>query len=86
MGSDFDRHVGTRQGEQAADIQQITHDLNNQVMVIQGNASLLRMKAAEWPEICELAEQILSASQRATLLTKQLTEKMPRAVPSARQI
>ena len=75
MGSDLDRHMDVRQAKPLTEIEQIVHDLNNQVMVIQGNASLLQMKTAELPEIHELAEQILLASQRAAALTKQLVVK-----------
>ena len=82
MGSDLDSHVGFHKAEPLTEVEQITHDLNNQIMVIQGNAALLRMKTAEWPEIHELAEQILMASQRAAALTRELVDKS-RAVGSA---
>lgn len=83
MSSDLDSHAEFPQSEQLTDLEQITHDLNNQIMVIQGNASLLRMHAAESPELCELAEQIISASQRAAALTKQLSAMTSRPVGSA---
>ena len=84
MDSDSDSNVGYRLPE-VTEIEQIVHDLNNQVMVIQGNASLLKMKASEGSEIGELAEQILSASQRAASLTKQLTDRTSHPVGGARQ-
>jgi len=83
MGGDLDSHVDLGSDEPLTDFEQIAHDLNNHVMVIQGNASLLRMKTAELPEIHELAEQILIASQRAAALTKQLVDKS-HAVGSAK--
>jgi len=83
MSSDLDTHVNPAGAEPSSDIEQITHDLNNQVMVIQGNASLLRMKTAEWPQIHELAEQILAASQQAAALTKELTAKALRPMGAA---
>ncbi len=79
--SDANTHTGD-DGRESATVGQIAHDLNNQVMVIQGNASLMKMKSAEWPEMLDMTEQILAASQRAADLIRQLQQISAAAVES----
>jgi two-component system, cell cycle sensor histidine kinase and response regulator CckA len=50
----------------------IAHDFNNLLMVIQGYADLLTERLAEGDPLRRNAEQIQTASQRATSLTRQL--------------
>lgn len=50
----------------------IAHDFNNLLMVIQGYADLLAERLAENDPLRRNAEQIQTASQRATSLTRQL--------------
>ena len=50
----------------------IAHDFNNLLMVIQGYADLMTERLAEGDPLRRNAEQIQTASQRATSLTRQL--------------
>ena len=50
----------------------IAHDFNNLLMVIQGYADLMTERLAEGDPLRRSAEQIQTASQRATSLTRQL--------------
>jgi two-component system cell cycle sensor histidine kinase/response regulator CckA len=50
----------------------IAHDFNNLLMVIQGYADLMAERLAEGDPLRRNAEQIQTASQRATSLTRQL--------------
>ena len=79
MSSDANTHA-EEQGRGGVDVGQITHDLNNKIMVIQGNASLMKMKSREWPEMLDMADQILAASQRAAELIRQLQQISSAAV------
>ncbi|MFW6154859.1 MAG: histidine kinase dimerization/phospho-acceptor domain-containing protein [Planctomycetota bacterium] len=79
MNSDANTHAGD-DGRETAEIGKIAHDLNNQIMVIQGNASLMKTKSAEWPEMLDMAEQVLAASQRAADLIRQLQQISSAAV------
>jgi len=79
MSDDANIH-GEDEGRDAENVGRITHDLNNQIMVIQGNASLLRMKSGEWPEMLDMVEQILTASHQAAELVRQLQQISSAAV------
>ncbi|NLF32187.1 MAG: hypothetical protein GX591_15030 [Planctomycetes bacterium] len=79
MSNDANTHAED-EGREAVDVGRITHDLNNQIMVIQGNASLMKMKSSEWPEMLDMANQILAASQRAAELIRQLQQISSAAV------
>ncbi len=50
----------------------VAHDFNNILGIILPNAELIRMKSARDPAISRFSDVIISASKRATILTRQL--------------
>ena len=72
MGSDLDSSIRLKRPEVVTEIERLAHDLSNQIMVIQGNASLLQLKTGESPELHDLVEQILGACHNAVTLTRQV--------------
>jgi CheY-like chemotaxis protein len=50
----------------------LAHDLNNLIMIIRGNADLLRLASKDDPKFCRMIDQIILASDRACGLTEGL--------------
>ena len=63
---------GAPEIQPAADFDNIVHDFNNLLMVMHGHAELLTMRLGASHPLYALAEEVLTAAERATQLVQQM--------------